>query len=231
MNQTARILLHLSYSVIASIFVILLVFLFPGHTATVLFLDKLVITGIFGLCCILGISFVLYPGWFKKKVLPTPPSIPKQQKQTEVQFKGHHPNCTLFRFHTFSFKNNVCCAGCMGLAMGACVSLFLILLYHFDAWSISFTKSGVVISIFLIFLFYALLLLSKRKNIIHSLVNLVFIVNFLFLTISMLELTKNTLYAILTILFCFLWLDTRIQLSNWQHKRICRTCPKSCKMY
>jgi hypothetical protein len=33
------------------------------------------------------------------------------------------------------------------------------------------------------------------------------------------------------IIICFLWLDTRIQLSRWNHLKTCRRCPKACKSF
>lgn len=51
------------------------------------------------------------------------------------------------------------------------------------------------------------------------------------ITISIGEITGNMVYGIFSVLLCFLWLDTRIRLSKWNHHRTCTFCPETCKYY
>jgi hypothetical protein len=109
----------------------------------------------------------------------------------------------------------------------------LIVIFLFILPRLSLTTLYFIFALGLILLpfVYAEIICPKRYASTHTILNIVLVFGFFCLTISILEITGDLIYGILTIILCFLWLDTRIQLSNWNHIRMCNSCPESCKMY
>ena len=72
---------------------------------------------------------------------------------------------------------------------------------------------------------------GRRRAVLHVIANSFMIVGFFLLVVGMMGATGNDVSGLLAVSFSFLWIDTRIQLSNWRHSIVCDECPKSCKMY
>ena len=233
MKKTKMIFYYLLLSFVAVGLIIIMVLVKPITSNTITFLDKLFIAGAFFTSCIFGISIAAYPNWWRKDK-PNINHITNLQKtKTSRLFKGHHPDCSMFEDHVITIKNKLRCAGCLGLIIGALISIFLMTLYLILPFRLSIIifYNLLITGIFLIFIIYGEIMLSKRKKFFHILLNSLLILSFLGVTISILEITKNLLYGALTVFLCFLWLDTRIHISNYQHSRICSSCIQDCKSY
>ena len=87
------------------------------------------------------------------------------------------------------------------------------------------------IGILIIIFSYLEIIFLIRNSVIHIISNISLIISFLIITISIFELLENIIYGLITILLSFLWIDTRIYLSKWNHKKICKRCIRDCKMY
>ncbi len=72
---------------------------------------------------------------------------------------------------------------------------------------------------------------QDRRPTPHLFVNVGLILGFFFITTSVTELTGKGLFGVLTVLLCAVWLNARVTLSTWRHRRTCDTCTASCKMY
>jgi hypothetical protein len=218
----------LSFVAVGLIFIMVLIK--PINSNTISFLDKLFVTVAFFCSCIFGISIAIYPNWWKKNTNKTSNF---QKSKASRSFKGHHPDCNMFESHIVIIGNKPRCAGCLGLLIGAITSIFLITFYLFLPYRFSITLFYIVfiIGIFVLFFVYTEIAFFKRKNFFHILLNILLVLSFLAITISVLEISKNLIYGILTVVLCFLWLDTRIHISNYKHMRICSNCIQDCKSY
>jgi hypothetical protein len=65
----------------------------------------------------------------------------------------------------------------------------------------------------------------------HILSNIALPIGFLVEVIGITSSSEDVILGLLGILICFLWLDTRIQISDWKHAKACGTCDRSCRAY
>jgi len=234
LRQTLNIIYNILIAFIAAILTLTIAFYHPSSSNTVTTNDKLLISGLFISSCIFGLSVAIRPGWFRRLIKHgNQESKEKKSKKTKLNFKGHHPDCKGFRSHRVVIKSKTLCAGCLGLSIGSILSILLIIFYNFLNIKQSSTILFIplIIGLIIIFLSYVEITLPIRNSIVHVVSNIFLVFSFLILTVSIFEITGNKIYGVLMIILSFLWLDTRIHLSNWQHNRICKNCPKTCKSY
>ena len=219
-------------SIIAVVLVFAMVLIEP-ITNIITFWEKLFVVVVAITSCLFGISLTIHPNWWRTFSRYTKHISKVEKEKTKLSFIGHHPDCGTFKRHVIVIKNKPRCAGCFGLALGFIVSIILLVIYLFLSLGISIVIYYIllVFGFFLLFIVYWETMFNKRYTLLHIIINILFVLSFLMITLSVLGITNNPVYGILTILICFLWLDTRIHLSKQQHKNICASCPKSCKMY
>jgi len=232
LNQNKMVFYYLLLSIIAIVFVLTMIFV-RSHANIITFYEKLFVAAIFFASCLFGISLAIYPNWWRTYTHQTNHTSKVQEEKIKRSFQGHHPDCKTFKSHVIVIKNKPRCAGCLGLALGSLVSILLMALYLFLPYRLPVAISYIllILGIFALLLVYGEIILNNRHTLIHIIINSLLVLSFLVITISVVEITKGPVYGILTILICFLWLDTRIHLSNQQHKNICASCTKSCKTY
>lgn len=234
MKQISIVFQYIFLSIIAAL-LLLFVALFKISNENHLELKELIFVSItFIISCIIGISLTVYPGWIRRVLKNKNHELNnKTIKKIERKRQGHHPNCEQFKSHTIKIKNKILCAGCFGLAIGSIISILLIIIYIFFSIKISSDISLylLIICFIIIGLVFLEIMLNKQKTVIHIISNGLLIISFLTITISITEITGSAMYGIISIILSFLWLDTRIQLSNWNHGQICKNCNKNCKMY
>jgi hypothetical protein len=236
LNQRNNTIYYLILASIAAIITLILAFIYPysNNNISVSVYDKIVISILFIICCIYGITIAIYPGWFENLIKHKNKNFTnKKSKKTFLKFIGHHPDCEKYKNHTLILKSKTYCAGCFGLIIGSTISILLIIYYTLIELNISkiLLLSFLITGIFIIVLAFIEITLSKRNSIIHIISNIFLVLSFLIITISLFEITRSLTNGILAIIFSILWLDTRIHLSNWQHNIICRSCINSCKSY
>ena len=234
MKQKTNVIYYLILSITAAILLLTLAFFNSSNTASVDIYDKLFVGGVFITICLFGISLAIYPGWFKRFTKQEKHSPNKKQTQkTARKRKGHHPDCDQFQNHTIRINNKILCAGCLGLSIGAILSIFLMILYIVIEGELSFTTFYffMFLGLIIIGLVYIEIMLPIRHTIIHVISNAFLVISFLLIVVCIFEITGNKIYGAVSILLSFLWLDTRIQLSYWQHSLICNNCTEQCKMY
>jgi hypothetical protein len=192
---------------------------------------KLFVGGLLVFCCIFGISLAIYPGWFKRFFKKEKHFLKTQKKGRKLH--GHHPDCGQFENHIVNFKNRTFCSGCIGLSIGCFISIFFVLIYIFfnigldsNIWYLVF-----IFGLIMIFFVFIEIVFKGKYRFFHIFSNVILVFGFVIVSISIFELTGDKIYGLLGIIFSFLWLDTRIQLSNYLHSSICSDCVKKCKMY
>lgn len=233
MKKIKTIHYYLTLSITAVIITLLMIVIKPNTINTNIFTEKLIVIGAFFICCIFGISLAIYPNWWKKNKKNTNNNSNIKNQKTKRSFKGHHPDCNKFKNHITIIKNKSQCTGCLGLTIGAIISIIVMILYLIIPLKISTNVYYVlfIIGIIILFLAYGEILFLKRNRLFHIITNSLLIIGLLIITLSILEITKNLIYAIITLILCILWLNTRIYFSNQQHHKVCKSCIKECKSY
>jgi len=234
LKQKTNVIYYLILSITAAILLLTLAFFNSSNTASVDIYDKLFVGGVFITICLFGISLAIYPGWFKRFIKQEKQNPNRRQTQKAARKrKGHHPDCDQFQNHTIRINNKMFCAGCLGLSIGAILSIFLMILYIVIEGKLSFTTFYffMFLGLIIIGLVYIEIMLPIRHTIIPVISNAFLVISFLLIVVCIFEITGNKIYGAVSILLSFLWLDTRIQLSYWQHSLICNNCTEQCKMY
>ena len=233
MKKLKPIFYYLLLSFTAVVLIIIMIFLKQDTSNTTSFLDKVFVSFAFFASCIFGISIAIYPNWWRKNKQSADHTSNIQTSKKSRLFHGHHPDFNIFRSHVVIIKNKARCTGCLGLVIGALVSIFLMILYLILNFKFPIVMYYLILffGIVLLIFVYGEIIISKRSMFFHILLNCLLILSFFVITISVFELTKNPIYGAITVIFCFLWLDTRIHISNYQHQRICASCVQECKSY
>lgn len=234
MKQKSDIFFYILLSIIAALLLLVLVYFDVSKTNIIDLYDRVLIGGLFIICCLFGISLAFYPGWYKKISKSIKNILNKKDEKIALRKrKGHHPDCDEFKDHVVRLNNKVLCTGCLGLAVGSISSIFLMLVYLVIA-----NEKTLIVLYLLIFLGLVLIafnfieiMFQVGHKIIHIFSNIFVIVGFLLIVIGVFEITGSKTYAIISIIFSVLWLYTRIQLSNRRHSIICSKCKEKCKMY
>ncbi len=234
MKKSSTIFVYILLSIAAAFLLLILTISSNFNIKTIGIFDRLIVSSFFIISCLIGISLTIHPGWIRRSLKGIYNNSNNQNiKKIARKREGHHPNCDKFKNHIFRFKSRVYCTGCLGLAIGCIISIFLIIFYIPLIVKISpeIYFYLIIIGMIIIGFVFIEIISNKRNILIHIISNSFLIISFLIIIIGITEITGNKIYGIISILFSFLWLDTRIQLSNWHHSKICSKCCKPCKMY
>ncbi|MFE3846240.1 hypothetical protein ACFL1L_05235, partial [Thermoplasmatota archaeon] len=129
MNQKRIVIYYLFISSIFFLLLILLNFL-PSSSNITKEIDRIIITFIFIIICILGFSLSFYPRWYNKIIKNNNKSFTINKLDNKKRNReGHHPNCVQFEKHVIKIKHRNYCTGCLGLGLGSLISIFLIFNY------------------------------------------------------------------------------------------------------
>jgi len=241
---------YLSFLVSVSLFGLLLVTLpavFPLPIQVDFQWRKPLVGSVFGVICLLGMIAVFFPGrcstvFHADNGENTSDAVPTKGKSafdktvTISGLKithGHHPSCEGFTPHEFQIGKKTFCTACMGLLLGALITLFGVAAYFFRGWNI-----GENISLFLIsgvlsvgLGLFQYVFFDFQWRLIRFLLNAFFIFG-TFLVLAGIDAVANSLILdFFVILLCVFWLFTRILLSKNIHSKICQTCNLKCDFY
>lgn len=236
MSEVDQVRTQLGLSVIAGLLVLVITVLGYQEVVSVTDADRALLAICLSISYILGISMALQPNWRSRFIrarearagsrdddgpLPGPPR------------KGHHPDCTGFAGHTVSWGGRIRCAGCTGLVMGAVAAILLTTAYVLEPPSVLWTYGpGLVIAgIALV----ALDLFAANAGGLDPRaglgLNALMIVGFAMVCVGLLESTGEVTWGLVGVVLSALWMDTRIQLSRWNHATMCALCPEGCVAY
>ena len=187
---------------------------------------KPVVGSVFALICLLGIIAVLYPEKCSKIF-----DSPKNSKLTTTHtdngnscavMQGHHPNCGGFSSHVINIGEHHLCAACTGLSVGAIMALVGTVLYFFMNWSVG---EYVLFTVLLGVSGVALGFLQLRsKGIVRLALNICFVFGAFLVLIGIDESVGSVFLDLFFVALIVFWILTRILLSQWDHRRICRRC-------
>ena len=233
MNQIKIVLSYLGLSVAGAALLVVFVLMTPAPTHTLVLLEKMIVAGVFIIICVFGLSFSLRPNWVRPFISKKENTEKNHSEALQRSFRGHHPDCKTFENHRMIYQNKTWCAGCLGLLIGCLLSIILMILYVVVPFQQppAISRLLLFLGLLVMALVYLEIILGSRHSIIHVLSNGMLILSFFFITTSIVELSGKVVYGLFTILLCILWLDSRIQLSRWHHRRLCSSCPEPCKIY
>jgi hypothetical protein len=187
---------------------------------------KPLIGSIFSLICISGILAALFP---------------KQCSQTfhfqkgnmnlsshKVNTTSHHPDCGRFSAHTIRIGSHTLCAACTGLLLGALVALVGTASYFFSDANLEVGFTGVLIGAVGIVLGFLQL---KFRGFIRLILNMFFVVGAFLILVGIDQLTESVFVDFFLVALVAFWILTRIQLSQWDHWKICSSCESQCEVW
>ncbi|WP_455391461.1 hypothetical protein [[Eubacterium] cellulosolvens] len=238
MNREYLVRNYLILSFIAAVLVLLVVWSFTINPIKVNPIEKFEVGLLFIFCCIIGISLVMKPNWihicpeqqaqrnYNRNVKTNSPALARMKKRRI----GHHPDCDRFRRHTIKINDKIYCAGCTGLAIGAVLAIFLMVLVIILPFNPSKTIlfALLILGLILIAFNLASTMNGQKYGREKSLLNVFLVLGFFMVITGVFMLTGALIFGILGVLVCVLWLDTRILLSKHNHHIICTNCQVKC---
>ena len=233
MSRKGELAYYLVVSVIGVCVVMAMTFLGSSEAENLDVSDRLIVGGAFIGSCLLGISLALRPGWIGRAVgRGNGPSEGHGRAETRGR-RGHHPDCEGFASHIITTGKGALCAGCTGLASGCVMAIVLMIILVFIPARLSpgIPSLFVLLGIILIVVAFGEIALPKRNALLHSALNSLLVTGFFFVVIGVFHSTGDVTSGLLAIVVSFLWLDTRIHLSNWRHAKVCESCSEVCKAY
>lgn len=186
----------------------------------------------------LGAVSAIRPGWWRgtrprdggpgegppDKAASAPPGPPR---------RGHHPECEAFAPHTITLLGRARCAGCTGLVAGVASILPLVWLYiahpaSLEPWD---GAAMVLVGLALVALDLGAAMAGGVGPRAGLVLNALLVAGLALVSIGLLESTGDLPWGLLGVLLGLLWVDTRIQLSRWNHVTTCAVCPRTCVAY
>ncbi len=219
--------LPLAINIAISVFGIFLVLILAFGTPKIhenLLWRKPLIGLLFSLVCILGIFAALSPGQcsqashLRKETLDSTSHI--------IRLSSHHPDCGGFSTHVIHISGRDLCAACTGLLLGAHIALLGTASYFFGVWPIrDVGLLAVLIGVAGVVLGFLQL---KFRGFIRLTLNTSFVLGAFLILVGMDELTESIFFDCFLLALIVFWILTRIQLSQWDHHRICSNCRSPC---
>jgi uncharacterized membrane protein len=187
---------------------------------------KPLIGSLFASICLLGAFASLSPGICSRALHLKGANQPKAEAVPYV-VRGHHYDCGKFSAHVFGLGGHILCSSCTGLLLGALIALALTIPYFLDYWQIEGNPLIVYLGILGVSLGLLQFSLFKgRSNVVRFFLNLYFVIGASLLLVGVDALAQSAAFALFILPLIAFWIITRISLSEWDHRRICRTCDR-----
>jgi hypothetical protein len=225
--------LYIAFSSISAVLLIFIVGTTSSQASPLSVSEKIGIASVFILSCVIGISFTIRPNWARRYFHKGKNEKKDTQSRGQLFFRGHHPDCLTFQNHTIHWRKKSWCAGCLGLFIGLCASIILMILYIGTDFQPTrmISLALLLAGLFILAVVYIEILHRSKRATVHVFINSLMPLSFFIITIAVGGITGEFVYGLFSILLCFLWLDTRVQLSKSHHRTLCRNCVESCKMF
>ncbi|NYT12735.1 MAG: hypothetical protein GKC03_09370 [Methanomassiliicoccales archaeon] len=192
---------------------------------------KLLVGAPFILSCIIGISLAFRPSWIGR-MFKSNKNLKGEERKVLRRVRGHHPDCDRFEGHVVRIDDKTVCTGCLGLAVGAVISIILMIAYMIIPLEFFSPSLYLLLTVGLAMVALSLFEAAFTRNrFIHILLNILLILGFFLTVMSVFQLSGKPIYSWVVIIISFLWLETRIQIANWRHDRICSSCSEDCKIF
>lgn len=236
MTKVHRIRTYLVLSALAGAMVLIIALWDHSEDPDVGRTDRALLAIALNAAYIVGVSMALWPNWRSRLGSPrqsreaTPedgPSLPRPPR------RGHHPQCDAFTGHTIHWHGRTRCAGCLGLTVGALVAIGLTALYVVEpetlVWGYRPGLAVAGVALVAVGLFASLTGgLDPRAGLG---LNALLMLGFALASVGLFESTGDLTWGLVGVVISALWMDTRIQVSRWNHAVVCVACEKDCVAY
>jgi hypothetical protein len=212
---------------IFGLFIILLIAINPPTVYESFFWRKPLIGSVFGLICILGIFATLFPMQCSQTFHFRKENINLTSHQ--IRAASHHPDCGKFSAHVIHVRKHALCAACTGLLLGAIIALAGTAFYFFSGWNVEEVSFQAVL-IGIVGIVFGFLQL-KFIGFVRLILNMFFVLGAFLILIGIDELTESLFADLFLAALIVFWILTRIQLSQWDHWRICSDCESKCEVW
>jgi hypothetical protein len=226
--------LLLLFSIAVSAFGFLSVLMLAGHaspTNLAFGLRKPVVGVMFVTICFLGMAGALFPRCIERSMREKDSSTAAYSNVNlhhTVTLKGHHYDCGKFSKHTIKMKEHTLCAACTGMFLGGAFAAVVAFLYFFS--DLLLINQGFVVVAFGVVAMVIGFFEAKFAGFARMTLNVLFVLGG-FLILAGLDALRASLYIDLyCLVLTVFWVFTRIQLSQWDHKRECERCGVLCEI-
>ncbi len=209
---------------------ILLTWLMSGEGGSLSSWERAVVGLVFAAACVFGILRSTRPSAFK--FLQGATSVHGHGNGNGRSRAGHHPDCDGFNSHVIEVGSRKRCAGCLGLAIGSALGLASVPGYLLiNAGSAGLAAMVAIAGFSLVAVAIIETAVVHRSAKVHVVANAVLVLGFAAVVYGTTDLSSSLYVGLLAVLLCYLWLDTRIKISETRHARICAACTQDCKAY
>jgi len=126
-------------------------------------------------------------------------------------------------------KGHRLCAACTGLLLGALTALIGTAFYFFGGrrieeaglWAVLIGVAGMVLGFFQL----------KFRSFARLTLNVFFVLGAFLILVGIDEITESLFVDLFLVALIVFWILTRIQLSQWDHQRICSSCESPCEAW
>lgn len=219
--------LILAFCLGVSVFGMLLVTIWVNNPPTIssdLSWRKPLIGSLFSLICILGILASIFPSdcseAFNFRDATTDAGTHK------ILRASHHPDCERFSAHVVRIKSHKRCAACTGLFLGAVIALVGALFYFSGRLQI---ENARILSLVGAIGILAGFLQLRFRAYVRLALNFLFVFGAFLCLVAVDQASQSVVIDLFSVALIVFWIFTRIQLSQWDHSRICDNCDSSCR--
>jgi hypothetical protein len=146
-----------------------------------------------------------------------------------IQAASHHPDCGKFSAHVIRINGHMLCAACTGLLFGGITAVVGAVIYFFVGWHIVMaTFTAALIGVIAVVIGFSQL---KFSGFIRFMLNVFFVLGAFVILVVIDELIGSLFADFFVEASIVFWIFTRIQLSQWDHWRICKNCESQCKVH
>ncbi|HVP92855.1 MAG TPA: hypothetical protein VMS94_03840 [Acidobacteriota bacterium] len=187
---------------------------------------KPLVGSVFILICTFGIFAALFPKrcsqtfHFNRENMKLAPS--------RIRATSHHPDCGRFSAHVIYVNGHTLCAACTGLLWGGIIAITGSLIYFFVGWQIQAPAFATV------FIGTAAIVLGffqlAFRGFLRSALNTLFVLGAFLILVGIDESIGSLFVDFFIEAYIVFWIFTRIQLSQWDHSKICSNCESPCEI-
>ncbi len=155
----------------------------------------------------------------------------KTSNQDNIQFAGHHPDCSKFSSHILTINGKKYCPGCFGLSVGASIAIVGIVIYYFVGYPsmgyhLIYGESLFWIGVCTVFLALLLIVFFKVGKKLKFISNMGLVTGSFLVLLGLDSVKGNFIMELYFLILVIFWILTRIAVSETSHELICQNCLK-----
>jgi len=216
----------LAFCIGISVFGMLLMIIWANNLPTIgdgLSWRKPLIGSLFSLICILGILASIFPSECSKSFhfQETTKNVASRQSLRA----SHHPECEGFSAHVVRIKGQKRCAACTGLLLGAVIALAGAFSYFYGGLQIENARLLVLVGAISVLAGFLQLMFRAY---VRLALNSLFVFGAFLCLVGVDQASHSVAIDLFSVVLIVFLIFTRIQLSRWDHFRICECCNSPC---